>query len=138
MTPFIFPTAVAILLFGSWVVLASFEPCTSQNSQPKFDCWTSIQFAGIFACIGSVLTGLIALLARVVLHPLLPFKSRKPEMVSALLASTVLIIVFYSVLLWEFDFGHIGIRAFVWLGVSLIVCGSSLMIVKYQTVDRRA
>ena len=138
MTPFIFPTAVALFVFGSWVALVAVEPCSSQNTNPKFDCWTSIQFVGIFAGLGSILTGLVALLSRVLLHPHLPFDTRKPELLSAILSGSILVLLAYSVMHWEFDFGHIGYRFFGWLGVSFVVCSSSLLIVKHLTLGRRS
>jgi hypothetical protein len=131
MTLFMFPTAVAIFVFGSSVVLASFAPCTPQNTDLKLDCWTSTLLVLIFACIGSVLTGLMALLARVVLHPFLPFDTRRPELISAMLSSAVLVLLFYSVLPWEFEFGNISIQSFGWLGASFVVCGVSLLLMKH-------
>ena len=138
MTPFIFPTTVAIFMFGSWVIVFAFAPCILEQRDPKFDCWSSLQFVGTFACIGSVLTGLVALLARVVLHPLLSFTTRRPELLSALLSSTTLTLLFLTAQSWQFDVGHIGIQLFGWLGISFLICSSSLLTVKYQTSERRA
>ncbi len=131
MRPFLFPTAVALLMFGSWITLAAFEPCILQQSDPKFDCWGSILFTAIFAAIGSTLTGLIALLARVVLHPFLPFETQKMEWGSALLSCFLLAGLSYSVIRWDMNVGHIGTQLFSWLGASFVVCGVSLLIVKY-------
>ena len=89
----------------------------------------------VFAGIGSVLVGLIALLARVALHPFLPFKTRRPELLSALLSSLILILLFSSVLPWEFEFGNIGLRSFGWLGISFVVCSVSLLGVKQLRVE---
>jgi hypothetical protein len=129
-TSFMFPIAVVFLVFGSWVVLASFEPCILQRADPKFDCWSSVQFGAIFAGIGAVLTGLMALLARVLLEPFLPFHTRRSELISALLSSLVLVLLSYGVIRWEIHVGHIGIQFFGWLGVSFIICGASLMMVR--------
>ena len=131
MTFFIFPITVALLVFVSWVVLVAFESCVLQRADPKFDCWSSIQVAAIFACIGSVLTGLLALLARVLLHPFLPFSTRAPELRSALLASLMLVLLSYIVIRWEINFGNIAVQLFGWLAVSFGVCGASLMVVKH-------
>ena len=135
MTPFVFPASVEIFVFASSVVLASIEPCTPQNTDPKLDCWTSMVLVTIFASIGSVLLGLMALLARVLLHPFLPFDTNRPELISAMLSSLVLVLLFSSVLPWEFEFGNIGLRSFGWLGASFVVCGVSLLIVK-RRVER--
>ena len=110
--------------------MTSFETCILQRADPKFDCWSSIQFAAIFACIGSVLTGLMALLVRVLLHPFLPFDTRRPELISALLSSLVLVLLSYCIIRWDINVGHIGIQLFSWLGISFVVCGASLMVVK--------
>ncbi len=133
MTPGIFPLAVSLLVFGSWLVVASLEACTPQNTDPKFDCWTSLQLVAVFAVLGSCLTGLMALLARVILHPYLLIQPRKAEGMSALLASTVLVLLFYTVLPWEFEYGHLGIRVFGWLGASFVICCASLLAVKRWT-----
>ncbi len=131
MTPFLFPTAVAMLMFGSWIALVGFEPCVLQQRDPKFDCWGSLLFTASFASIGSLLTGLIALLARVMLYSFLTFETKKLEWVSALLASLLLTGLSYSVIRWDINFGDIGTQLFSWLGVSFVVCGVSLMIVKH-------
>ena len=136
-TPFLFPLTVMFLVFGSWVFMTSFDTCILQRADPKFDCWSSIQFAAIFACIGSVLTGLMALLARVLLHPFLPFDTRRQELISALLSSLVLVLFSYSVIRWDINVGHIGIQLFGWLGVSFVVCGASLMVVKHLNTRGR-
>ena len=136
-TPFMFPLTVAFAVFGGWVIFMSFETCILQRIDPKFDCWSSIQFAAIFSCIGATLTGLMALLARVLLHPLLPFHSSRPEWSSALLASGVLMLVTYSLFHWDINVGHIGIQLFGWLGLSFVVCGISLMLVKHWSRGRR-
>ena len=135
-TPFTFPLTVAIAVFGGWVLFMSFETCILQRVDPKFDCWSSIQFAAIFSCIGATLTGLMALLARVLLHPFLPFDTSKPERSSALLASAVLMLVTYSLFHWDINVGHIGIQLFGWLGLSFVVCGISLMLVKHLSRGR--
>ncbi len=131
MTPFLFPSAVAFAVFGGWIILMSFESCVLQRLDPKFDCWSSLQFAAIFSCMGAVLTGLMALLARVLLHPFLPFKSLRPEGSSALLASVLLILASFSILRWDINVGHMGIQLFGWLGISLFMSSVSLMLVKY-------
>ena len=136
-TPFTFPLTVACAMFGGWVLFMSFETCILQRLDPKFDCWSSIQFAAIFSCIGATLTGLMALLARVLLHPFLPFDTSKPERSSALLASAVLMLVTYSLFRWNINVGHIGIQLFGWLGLSFVVCGTSLMLVKQWSKGRR-
>ena len=135
-TPFLFPLTVAFAVFGGWVTLMSFETCILQRIDPKFDCWSSIQFAAIFSCIGATLTGLMALLARVLLHPFLPFQTSKPEWSSALLASGVLMLVSYSVIRWNINVGHIGIQLFGWLGGSFVVCGTSLLLVKQWSKEK--
>ena len=136
MTPFLFPTTVAILVFGGWITLMSFETCILQRPDSKFDCWSSIQFAAIFACIGAALTGLMALLARVLLHPFLPFTSLRPEGVSALLASVMLMLVSYIVIRWNITAGHIGTQLFGWLGTSLVASSASLMLVKHFSMGK--
>ena len=134
-SPFLFPTVVASAVFGGWVGLMSFETCILQRFDPKFDCWSSLQFAAIFSCIGAALAGLMALLARVLLNPFLPFTSLRPEGVSALIASLLLMFVSYSVLRWEITVGHIGIQLFGWLAASLVISGGSLMLVKHFSVS---
>ena len=136
-TPFAFPLTVAFAMFGGWVLFMSFETCILQRVDPKFDCWSSIQFFGIFSLIGATLTGLMALLARVLLYPFLPFYTSKPEWSSALLASALLMLVTYSVFLWDLKLGNIGILLFGWLGLSFVVCGISLILVKYLSRDHR-
>jgi hypothetical protein len=56
--------------------------------------------------------------------------TRRPELISVLLSSLVLVLLSYGVTRWEINVGHIGIQFFGWLGVSFIVCGASLMMVK--------
>ena len=136
MTPFVFPLAVVFAVFGGWVMLMAFETCILQEPDPKFDCLSSIQFSAIFACIGAILTGLMALLARVLLHPFLPFTSLKLEGVSAVLAAAILMLVSYSVLRWDINVGHIGIQLFGWLGISFAMSSASLMLVKHFSQGR--
>ena len=131
MKRFVFPMAVTGLIFLGWVISVALEPCALGDADPKFDCWSSIQIVAIFACIGSIFTGGMALLARLLCHPLLPFSSPWPEWWSALLASSILILLANSVLIWEIDIGHIGMQFFAWLGASFFVCGISLLIMKY-------
>ena len=137
MTPFLFPLGVAFAVFAGWIILMSFETCILQRLDPKFDCWSSVVFAAIFSCIGAALTGLMALLARVLLHPFLPFKSSRPEGLSALLASVILLLVSYSVIRWNINVGHIGIQLFGWLGTSFAVSSASLLLVKQFSLCRR-
>lgn len=131
MTPFLFPLVVVFAVFGGGVMLMSFETCILQRLDPKFDCWSSLQFAAIFSSIGAVLTGLMALLARVLLHPFLPFTSLRPEGSSALLSGVMLLLVSFSVLVWDINIGHIGIHLFGWLGTSFVVSSASLLLVKH-------
>ena len=131
MTTFIFPITVAGLLFVGWVVMVAFDSCVLQRNDPKFDCWSSVQLAAVFAAIGSLLTGLVALAARAMLDSFLPFFTRAPELKAALVASAVLVLVSYSVIRWEINFGHIGIQLFGWLGVSFGVCSGALLLVKF-------
>ncbi len=136
MTPFLFPIAVAFAVFGGGIILMSFETCLLQRPDPKFDCLSSVQFAAIFSCIGAGLTGLMALLARVLLHPFLPFTSLKSEGASALLASLLLMLVSYVVIRWDFTGGNIGMYLFGWIGTSFVVSSASLMLVKHFSMSR--
>ncbi len=136
MIPFLFPLTVALAVFGGGVIFMSFETCILQRSDPKFDCWSSIQFSAIFSSVGAALTGLMALLARVLLHPSLPFTSFRPEVLSALLASAMLMFVSLSVLRWDLTIGAIGMQLFGWLGTSLVVSSASLILVKYFSLAR--
>ncbi len=136
MTPFLFPSTVAFAVFGGWVIMMSFESCVLQRLDQKFDCWSSLQFAAIFSCIGAILTGLMALLARVILHSFLPFNSSRAERLSAWLTSVLLLLVSYFVIRWDINVGHIGIQLFGWLGISLILSSASLILVKHCSLSR--
>ena len=115
-------------------MLTSYEPCFFEQTDPKFNCSGSLLFTATFASIGSVLTGFVALLARLLLHPFLPFKTLNMEWGSALLASLMLIGLTYSVYRWEIIVGHIGVQLFSWLGASFVLCGLSLLIMKRVAV----
>ena len=136
MTPFLFPIVVTVVVFGGWVILVSFETCILQRLDPKFDCWSSVLFAVIFSCIGAGLTGLMALLARVLLHPFLSFTTLRPERASALVASALLMLVSYGVIRWDFTIGHIGMQLLGWLGTSFVVSSASLMLVEHVSLCR--
>ena len=138
MTPFIFPATVATFIFGSLVTVFAFEPCILGQSDPKFDCWSSLVFSASFVAIGSVLTGIMALLVRVLLYSYLSFDTPKPEWRAGLLAGIVLTVLFSSIIRWEIPIGHIGIQLFGWLGLSFFVCGSSLLTMKHLALKERS
>ena len=130
MKPVLFPATVAALMLGIWVVGAFVDLCLLQNNDPKFRCWAGLQVIMIFSCIGAVLTGLMAGLARAALNPFLAFRSAFPESLSAIVAAFVLTLVFYATLLWEPDIGGMGGIFFGWLFASFFICGAALVIVR--------
>ena len=134
MTPFIFPTTVAGVMFGSWIALVAVEPCLLRQTDPKFDCWGSILFMAGFAGIGAALTWLLALFVRVLLHQFLSFASPKPEWRAGLLASLLLASQSIVIIQWDINVGHIGMQLFSWLGVSFVTCGISLLIINHVLV----
>ena len=130
MKPVLFPATVAALMLGIWVVGAFVDLCLLQNNDPKFRCWAGLQVIMIFSCIGAVLTGLMAGLARAALNPFLAFRSAFPESLAAVVAAFVLALVFHATLLWEPDIGGMGGIFFGWLFASFFICGAALVIVK--------
>ena len=137
MTSFVFPTAVTIWVFGIWVVLGVFETCVLKWTEPPFHCEQSPLFYSVFAGVVAVIAGFMALVAHVIYHPVLPFPTKTSELPSALLASSVIALVSYGLMRWEFYFPTTAEPFFDWLGVSLLACGIALIVVNYCSRGKR-
>jgi hypothetical protein len=127
----IFPVAVSLFLFGSWMVIGYFDTCILKATDLKFDCWASAQIFMVFAGIGAGLAGLMALLARVLLHTFIQSGTSRLEWVSALVSGVLLVLLFYGIIHWQLGTGmELGARLALWLATSFFVCALSLMIVR--------
>jgi len=127
----IFPVAVSLFLFGTWMVIGYFDTCILEATDPKFDCWAGVQIFMVFAGIGAGLAGLMALLARVLLHTFMRPGTSRLEWVSALVSGVLLVLLFYGIIHWQLGTGmKLGARLALWLGISFFVCALSLMIVR--------
>jgi len=130
MKPVVFPVATGLLVLATWLAVAAAEQCALPNTDPKFDCWSSVQIVAAFASIAAGLTAIAAGLARALLHRFLAFRSVASECLSAVLTSFVLVLLFSGIIYWEIGFGGIAGNFFAWLISSFTVSGASLVIVK--------
>lgn len=130
MKPVVFPLATGLLVLATWLAVTAVEQCVLANADPKFDCWTSLQFVFAFGSIAAVFSAIAAGLARGLLHRLLAFRSVASELLSAVLTSAVLVLLFGGIIYWEIGFGGLAGNFFAWLVFSFIVSGASLVIVK--------
>ena len=126
----VFPVATGFLVLATWLAVTAVEQCVLANADPKFDCWTSLQFVFAFGSIAAVFSAIAAGLARGLLHRLLAFRSIASELLSAALTSVFLVLLFTGIIYWEIGFGGIAGNFLAWLVFSFVVSGASLIIVK--------
>ena len=125
----VFPVATGLSVLVCWIAVAAVEQCLLPNTDPKFDCWSSVQIVAAFGSIAAGLTTIAAGLARVSLHRFLVFRSIVPECVAAVLTSFVLVLVFAGIIYWEVRFGGLAGNFIGWIVFSFVASGASLIIV---------
>lgn len=127
----IFPTIVGISVLVCSLTVALVEDCMLQNTDPKFDCWISVQITAVFAGIGAALAAITAGLARGLLLRFMPIRSVWREGIAAAPASIVLVLFFDGIVRWEIGIGGIAGMFFGWLFSSFVICGACLVVVKH-------
>lgn len=127
----VFPVATGLSVLVCWIAVAAIEQCLLPNTDPKFDCWSSVQIVAAFGSIAAGLTTIAAGAARVSLHRFLAFESILRECVAAALTSVVLVLLFAGIIYWEVRFGGLAGNFIGWIVLSVVASGASLTIVKW-------
>ena len=134
----VFPSTVAALIIGIWLVLAFLESCLPGSSDATYGCKGTLQLTAVYACICALLTFIAAGITRVALHRFLGFDMVRQEVAAAILTSVVLVLAFYGINYFELYIGGISGLFFGWLVAGFVVSAVCLTVAGLYGRRKRA